>query len=133
MHTSFARCLGVCLAGMSLASVLMLGAGYSGRELRVGAESGNDSRFSASHPPASRSDQSVLIRAGQRLFLRNCAPCHGADAHGEEGPDLHHLDWTDDQIATRIRNGKKGQMTAFGKKFSREDLKDIIAYLRTLK
>lgn len=67
------------------------------------------------------------------LFLKNCAHCHGADAHGEEGPDLHDLDWTDEQIATRIRNGKKGQMTAFAGKLSTEDVRAVIGYLRTLR
>ncbi len=72
-----------------------------------------------------------MARAGMRLFLKNCAHCHGADAHGGEGPDLHNLDWTDEQIATRIRNGKKGQMTAFAGKLSAEDIRELIAYLRT--
>jgi cytochrome c peroxidase len=34
---------------------------------------------------------------GRKLFLKNCAHCHGADASGDEGPDLHRLDWTDEQ------------------------------------
>jgi mono/diheme cytochrome c family protein len=77
---------------------------------------------------------SASDRAGGRaLFLKNCAHCHGADAHGDEGPDLHNLDWTDEQIATRIRNGKKGQMTAFAGKLSAGQINEIIAYLRTLK
>jgi mono/diheme cytochrome c family protein len=68
------------------------------------------------------------------LFLENCAHFHGADdAHGDEGPDLHSLDWTDEQIATRIRNGKKGQMTAFARKLSADDIRAVIGYLRTLK
>src|SRR5215469_18536034 len=47
----------------------------------------------------------VDVAAGRKLFLRNCAHCHGADASGDEGPDLHNLDWTDQKITTRIRNG----------------------------
>jgi mono/diheme cytochrome c family protein len=46
---------------------------------------------------------------------------------------LHNLDWTDEEIATRIRNGKKGQMTAFAGKFSADDVRAVIAYLRMLK
>ena len=74
-----------------------------------------------------------MADAGRQLFLKNCAHCHGADAHGDEGPDLHNLDWTDEQIATRIRNGKKGQMTAFAGKFSAQQIREVVAYLRTLK
>jgi mono/diheme cytochrome c family protein len=71
--------------------------------------------------------------AGRALFLKNCAHCHGADAHGDEGPDLHNLDWTDEQITQRIRNGRKGQMTAFAGKLSPDKISEVIAYLRTLK
>ena len=67
------------------------------------------------------------------LFVKNCAHCHGADARGDEGPDLHQLDWTDEQIAARIRNGKKGQMTAFGGKLQPEEITSLVAYVRTLK
>lgn len=75
----------------------------------------------------------VGAKAGRALFLKNCAHCHGADAHGDEGPDLHDLDWTDKQIETRIRNGKRGQMTAFDGKLATTEIESIIAYLRTLK
>ncbi len=70
---------------------------------------------------------------GRTLFLKNCAHCHGADAHGDEGPDLHNLDWTDEQITARIRNGKKGQMTAFADKLSPEQIGQLKDYVRTLK
>ena len=70
---------------------------------------------------------------GRALFLKNCAHCHGADAHGGEGPDLHQLDWTDAQITSRIRNGKPGQMTAFAGKLSADQIIEIKDYLRTLK
>lgn len=72
-------------------------------------------------------------KSGRVLFLRNCAHCHGADGRGDDGPDLHDLDWTDEQIAARIRNGKKGQMTAFAGKLSPEEITKLIRYLRTLK
>src|SRR5262249_2194361 len=83
--------------------------------------------------PVSASDQTANAADGQQLFLKNCAHCHGADAHGDEGPDLHNLDWTDEQITARIRNGKKGQMTAFAGKLSPDDIRAVVAYLRTLK
>ena len=70
---------------------------------------------------------------GRTLFLKNCAHCHAEDATGDEGPDLHGLRKSDDWIARRIRSGVKGEMTAFGEKFSREDVNELIAYLRTLK
>jgi mono/diheme cytochrome c family protein len=70
---------------------------------------------------------------GRVLFLKNCAHCHADDAKGDEGPDLHGLDKSDEWIARRIRNGVKGEMTAFGEKFSKKDMNALIAYLKTLK
>ena len=81
--------------------------------------------------PAATPSGNVAI--GRTLFLKNCAHCHGADARGDEGPDLHKLDWSDQQIAARIRNGKKGQMTAFGDKLQPAEYRSLILYLRTLK
>lgn len=74
----------------------------------------------------------VSATNGRILFLKTCAHCHGADAHGDEGPDLHHLDLTDQQIASRIRNGKKGQMTAFYDKLNEEQIEALVGYLRGL-
>ena len=99
--------------------------------VQSGASVGRAEPFAAAQPTADSPTNRVA--AGRTLFLKNCAHCHGADAHGDEGPDLHGLDWTDQQIATRIRNGKKGQMTAFQGKLKPEQINDLIVYLRTLK
>jgi len=72
------------------------------------------------------------VKTGRSLFLKNCAHCHGDDARGDEGPDLHGLEKSDEWIARRIRNGVKGEMTAFGDKFSPSELDALIAYLRSL-
>ena len=125
------RGLGIYLAGMSVVAALMVGAGYSGGEMVLGA--GTENVPSSSERPTSTPEQRGSAAAGNQLFLKNCAHCHGADAHGDEGPDLHNLDWTDEQIARRIRDGKKGQMTAFAGKFSPQQVDDVVAYLRTLR
>lgn len=127
------RGLSVYLTGMAAASLLVLGAGYSGGEMLLASENEAAGESLSSHPPTATLDQTILVATGQKLFLKNCAHCHGADAHGDEGPDLHNSDWTDEQLATRIRNGKKGQMTAFAGKFAAGDIGAVIAYLRTLK
>ena len=85
----------------------------------------------AGEAPAAGSPRPAVL--GRTLFLKNCAHCHADDATGDEGPDLHGLDKSDEWIARRIRNGVKGEMTAFGEKFSQDDVKALIAYLRTLK
>ena len=69
---------------------------------------------------------------GRHLFLMNCAHCHGDDAHGDEGPDLHGLHRSDARIHEVITAGIKGEMPSFGKKLGDPDVQHLIAYLRTL-
>ena|SRR5690349_19573022 len=76
---------------------------------------------------------SAEARHGQSLFGRNCAHCHGEDARGDEGPDLHNLKKSDARITKVVTQGIKGEMPAFGTKFSDDDVKAVIAFLRTLK
>ncbi|HXJ76592.1 MAG TPA: cytochrome c, partial [Candidatus Dormibacteraeota bacterium] len=119
------------LAGMSVASTLMLAAGYSGGEM-LAAETGNNA-FLRPDLQATDTVEPAPATAGRQLFLKNCAHCHGPDARGDEGPDLHKLDWTDQQITSQIRNGRKGQMPAFGGKLSSENISNIVAYVQSLK
>ena len=72
-------------------------------------------------------------KRGDRLFEHNCAHCHGDDARGDEGPDLHGLHKSDSRLTTIIKGGIKGEMPAFQKKFKDADVQALIAYLRTLK
>jgi len=69
---------------------------------------------------------------GRHLFLMNCAHCHGDDARGDEGPDLHNLHRSDTRIHEVITAGIKGEMPSFGKKLGDSDVRQLIAYLRTL-
>lgn len=70
---------------------------------------------------------------GRSLFLKNCAHCHGDDARGDEGPDLHRMRHSDEWLARRIRDGVKGEMPAFGEKFAAEDVASLVAFLRSLR
>jgi mono/diheme cytochrome c family protein len=72
-------------------------------------------------------------KIGYQLFDRNCAHCHGDDARGDEGPDLHGLVKSDARISKVIREGVKNEMPKFGRKFSDTDVQALIAFLRTLK
>ena len=52
---------------------------------------------------------------GERLFMNNCAQCHGSDARGSKGfPNLADKDWlyggTPEKIAETITGGRHGQM-----------------------
>jgi mono/diheme cytochrome c family protein len=69
---------------------------------------------------------------GRRLFLLNCAHCHGDDARGDEGPDLHDLRKSDERIRQLVLNGIKGEMPSFAKKLNDSDVRALTAYLRSL-
>src|SRR6476620_869140 len=47
------------------------------------------------------------LAKGRSRFERNCADCHGDDARGDEGPNLHDLRLSDERIARRIKEGIK--------------------------
>jgi len=72
-------------------------------------------------------------KRGRSLFDRNCAHCHGDDARGDEGPNLHDLTKTDARITRIVKEGIKGEMPRFGAKLNDADVEALIAYLRTLK
>jgi mono/diheme cytochrome c family protein len=72
------------------------------------------------------------VALGAKLFGLNCAHCHGVDATGDEGPDLHKVTKSDGRIKSMILNGVKGEMPAFGKKLNDEDVKNLIAFIRSL-
>ena len=65
--------------------------------------------------------------------MQNCAHCHGRDAHGDEGPDLHGVTKSDARIASMIQNGVKGKMPKFGAKLTAADVQELIAFVRSLK
>jgi mono/diheme cytochrome c family protein len=70
---------------------------------------------------------------GYKLFLQNCAHCHGTDARGDEGPDLHGVTKSDQRITNLIQNGIKGEMPKFNAKLNDADTQALIALIRTLK
>jgi len=69
---------------------------------------------------------------GAKLFALNCAHCHGIDATGDEGPDLHKVRKTDERIKSTILNGVKGEMPAFGKKLTESDAATLVVFIRSL-
>jgi cytochrome c oxidase cbb3-type subunit 3 len=59
------------------------------------------------------------LAIGERLFLNNCAQCHGSDGRGSRGfPNLTDRDWlyggSADAIRTTITQGRHGVMPALG-------------------
>jgi mono/diheme cytochrome c family protein len=75
----------------------------------------------------------ALVAKGRTLFLASCAHCHGADATGDEGPDLHNVEVSDRYISNIIANGIKHEMPSFKKKLGRDEIVRLTAYVRSLK
>jgi mono/diheme cytochrome c family protein len=125
------RGLVIYLAGMSLSSALMMGAGHWGGEMLLGADATTGPSASSS-TTASITDYSARVSQGHQLFLMNCAHCHAPDATGDEGPNLHGVAKSDARIASLIKNGVKGEMPKFSAKLSDADIQALIAFIRSL-
>ena len=79
---------------------------------------------------------------GEALYKAKCVACHGPDGKGETAVgkankirDLGSADvqaQSDDVIAGIIGNGK-GKMPAYGKSLKPDQIKDLVAYIRSLK
>ena len=74
----------------------------------------------------------ALVARGRTLFLDSCAHCHGADARGDEGPDLHDVQVSDRYIARIITRGIPHEMPSFAKKHGAADTAALTAYVRSL-
>ncbi len=77
------------------------------------------------------------LKVGQRLFLQNCAQCHGSDARGQRGfPNLTDNDWlyggTADKIVETITHGRKAAMPAWAEALGDQGIKEMTAYVLSL-
>lgn len=69
-----------------------------------------------------------------KLFAGNCGWCHSKGGReAGKGPRLMNSESSDEALASRIRNGKIGQMPAFGSAYSEAQIRAIIAYIRGLR
>lgn len=73
----------------------------------------------------------TLVARGHVLFLANCAACHGADAQGDDGPNLHHKNLPESAIAAAVTNGFQGEMPAFNK-LKAPGKQALVAYVQSL-
>ncbi|MBP6120412.1 MAG: cytochrome-c oxidase, cbb3-type subunit III [Giesbergeria sp.] len=69
----------------------------------------------ASMSTAQLAGDAPAMAIGERLFMNNCAQCHGSDAHGSKGfPNLTDGDWlhggSPEKISETIHNGRVGMM-----------------------
>jgi mono/diheme cytochrome c family protein len=74
-----------------------------------------------------------VVHEGAQFFATSCTECHGDDAHGDEGPDLHNLAISNARISATIHQGIEGEMPTFAKKYDDKQIGAIVSYLRTLR
>jgi cytochrome c oxidase cbb3-type subunit 3 len=80
----------------------------------------------------------AAMAIGQRLFLNNCAQCHGSDGRGSKGfPNLTDSDWLyggkPENISETIHKGRIGVMPPMGAAVgATEDVKNLANYVLSL-
>jgi cytochrome c oxidase cbb3-type subunit 3 len=92
----------------------------------------------ATVPVEELSQNQEAVKVGQRLFLQNCAQCHGSDARGQNGgfPNLTDNDWlyggSGDKIIETLVKGRGGAMPGWLTPFGEQGIKEIVAYTLSL-
>jgi cytochrome c oxidase cbb3-type subunit 3 len=80
----------------------------------------------------------TAMAIGERIFMNNCAQCHGSDARGSKGfPNLTDNDWlhggTPDKIKETITHGRIGVMPPMAAAVgSPNDVKNVAHYVLSL-
>jgi len=80
---------------------------------------------------------SEAVKVGQRLFLQNCAQCHGSDARGGKGfPNLTDNDWLYGgeplQIKETLMKGRVAAMPAWKDILGEQGVKEVASYVLQL-
>ena len=94
-------------------------------------------KFTAMAPEAVAADPQAMA-IGERLFMNNCAQCHGSDARGSNGiPNLTDTDWLYGGAPATIKEtlikGRMGNMPPMAAAVgSPEDVRNVAQYVLSL-
>jgi len=94
-------------------------------------------QFTAKKPEDLSRDTNAMA-VGERLFMNNCAQCHGSDARGSKGfPNLADADWlhggTPDKIVETLTKGRVGNMPPMAAAVGgADDVKNVANYVLSL-
>jgi mono/diheme cytochrome c family protein len=85
----------------------------------------------------------TFAQSGEEAFKRRCAGCHGANGAGNTtigknlklrdlgSPDVQKQ--TDEELSAIIGKGKPGRMPSFENKLTKEQIGEVVKFIRTLK
>jgi cytochrome c oxidase cbb3-type subunit 3 len=94
-------------------------------------------KFTAMAPEAVAADPQAMA-IGERLFMNNCAQCHGSDARGSKGiPNLTDRDWLHGGAPATIKEtltkGRLGNMPPMAAALGgADDVKNVAQYVLSL-
>jgi cytochrome c oxidase cbb3-type subunit III len=94
-------------------------------------------QFAGKKPEELAGDANAM-GVGERLFMNNCAQCHGSDARGSKGfPNLADADWlyggTPEKILETITQGRHGAMPPMAAAVGTpDDVKNVANYVLSL-
>ncbi len=94
-------------------------------------------QFTAKKPEELAGDANAMA-IGERLFMNNCAQCHGSDARGSKGfPNLADSDWihggSGEKIKESILKGRTGMMPPMAAAVGgSEDVRNVAHYVLSL-
>jgi cytochrome c oxidase cbb3-type subunit 3 len=92
----------------------------------------------AGMPPEDLAKDPQAMAIGDRLFMNNCAQCHGSDARGSKGfPNLTDKDWlhggSHEKIQESLLNGRVGQMPPMAAAVGTpDDVRNLAQYVLSL-
>jgi len=105
----------------------------------VNSQMGEHKQYYTSVPVAQLAANPSAVRIGERMFVDNCAACHGRDAHGNAllgAPNLVDADWLyggdDEAIRASILEGRQGTMPPLGAALDDAAVTQVANYVLSL-
>lgn len=89
-------------------------------------------------PPEDIARDTSAMGIGERLYMNNCAQCHGSDARGSKGfPNLTDADWlyggSHEKIVETLGKGRQGVMPPMGAAVGTpDDVRNVSHYVLSL-
>lgn len=97
---------------------------------------GEHKQYYTSVPARELAANPSAVRIGQRMFIDNCAACHGREARGNAllgAPSLVDADWLyggdDEALRTSILEGRRGSMPPLGEALGDDGVNRVANYV----